>query len=195
VDVLRIVRILIRPHEVWEEIAHDEDTFSHVLTHYVIPLALIPAVFGFFGQVLVGMPSSYSHVIYRSPLGLAFARMILYYLFLVTGLYLEGIVINALAPPFHSKQDALRAFKLAVFSYIPAFFTGLLRLVPVLGLPAFVLSLYSVFLLYRGIPVMMETPKHKVISYTIVVVVIMVLIYLIIGGISLMILGPVWRAR
>lgn len=193
-NIVRITQIIINPHRVWHDIKEDEDTFAHVLTHYALPLAAIPAVFGFFGQVLVGMPSSFSTVVYRVPFEIAFVRMILYYLFLLVGLYIAGIVINGLSSSFQSRHDAVHAYKLAVFAYIPAFFAGVLKLIPVLGLLTFLLSLYSIYVLYTGIPVMMETPKEKVAGYTIVVTIIMIILYAIIAGISSIILGPTWRA-
>jgi hypothetical protein len=194
VNFIRIIQIIIKPHTVWHDIKEDEDTFAHVLTHYALPLAVLPAVFGFFGQVIIGLPSSFSTVVYRVPVGLAFVRMILYYVLLLIGLYIAGIIINGLSSSFQSRHDAGHAYKLAVFSYVPAFLAGTLKLFPVLGLLTFLLSLYSIYVLYKGIPVMMDTPAKKVASYTIVVTIIVVILYAMLAGISSIILGPIWQA-
>ena len=193
-DFIRVVQIIIKPHTVWHDIKKDEDSFAHVLTHYALPLAAIPAVFGFLGQVIIGLPSSYSMVVYRVPIGFAFVRMILYYLLLLIGLYIAGILINGFSSSFHARHDAVHAFKLAVFSYVPAFLAGILKLFPVLGLLTFLLSLYSIYVLYKGIPIMMDTPTEKVAGYTIVVTIIIVILYAILAGVSSIILGPIWRA-
>ena len=193
-DILRITRILVAPRVVWHEIKEDRDTFGHVLTHYLLPLAAIPAVFAFFGHVFVGMPSSYRYIVYRAPFGLAFLRMLIYYVLLVAGFYVQGIIINALAASFHARQDATNAFKLAVFSCVPAFIAGILYCVPVLSALVLFISLYSIYILYRGVPIMMAVPKEKVGGYTISIVVVMIVIWVIVNGICGVVLAPAWHS-
>jgi len=180
----RVKGILLNPKDTWPQIKDESISFSEVLTGYAMPLAAIPAVFGLLGYALIGMRLGFGHLVYRIPFGLALIWAIVYYILVLAGLYIQGIVINALAPSFGSKQNAVNAFKLAVYAYTPAFIAGILSIIPAIGILVFLLSLYGIYLLYLGIPVMMETPKEKVIGYLIITIIVMIIIYFVIGAIA-----------
>lgn len=176
--------ILFSPKKTWLKIKDKPVSFGDVLKGYAIPLAAIPAVFGLLGYALIGMRLGFGHLVYRIPFGLALIWAIIYYILVLAGLYIQGIVINALAPSFSSKQNAVNAFKLAVYAYTPAFIAGILSIIPAIGILVFLLSLYGIYLLYLGLPVMMETPKEKVIGYLIITIIVMIIIYFVIGAIA-----------
>ncbi len=191
----RIKDILFDPRNTWIKIKEESAGFGQVLTNYAMPLAAIPAVFGLLGLTLVGHRYGFGPVIgvFRVPFGSALLWAIVMYILILVGLYVEGIVINALAPSFESKPNAVNAFKLAVYAYTPAFVAGILNISPMLGFLVFLISLYGIYLLYVGLPVMMETPKEKVAVYLIVIIVVMIVIYFVIGGIAGAILAASWR--
>ena len=103
-------------------------------------------------------------------------------------MYVFGIVINALAPSFGSKQDLPSAMKLAVFSMTPGWIAGVLYIIPMLGVLVILASLYGIYVLYLGFNTpLMETPKDKVIIYLVVsivvVTVLMIVVSVILGAI------------
>ncbi len=179
----KIKAILFQPKETWPKIKADGENFGEVLTRYAVPLAAIPAFFGLLGH----------SIFFRIFFGFSLIWAIVYYILILIGLYVEGIVINALAPSFGSRQDSTDAFKLAVYAYTPVFVAGILNIFPMLGILAFLISLYGLYLLYLGLPVMMETPKEKVIGYLVVTIIVLIIIYFIIGAISTAILSIFWR--
>lgn len=185
--------VLLKPHHAWDTIKREPTGFADVLTHYLMPLAAIPAICGMLGYAIVGVPFGFRAVVYRVPLHIAFVWAVVYFIVTLLGIYVEGIVINALAPSFHAKQHAVDAFKLAVYAYTPAAIAGLLKLSPALSFLVFLLSLYSIYLLYCGLPVMMEAPHDKVFVYLVVIVVVMLVVYLIIGAIPRAILAAAWH--
>jgi hypothetical protein len=191
----RVRDILLSPRTAWAKIKEDGQGFGQVLTGYAIPLAALPAIFGLLGYTLIGHRYAFGPVVgvVRIPFVYALIWAIVYFVLILVGLYVEGIVINALAPSFASKQNAVNAFKLAVYAYTPAFIAGILNIVPALGFLVFLISLYGIYLLYLGFPVMMETPKEKVAVYLIVTIVAMIIISLIIGAIANAILAASWR--
>jgi len=191
----RVKDVLFNPKNTWIKIKEDGAGFGQVLTGYAVPLAAIPAIFGMLGYTLVGQRYALGPVVgvIRVPFIYALIWAIVTYILILVALYIEGIVINALAPSFSSKQNAVNAFKLAVYAYTPAFVAGILNIFPRLGILVFLISLYSVYLLYLGLPVMMETPKEKVIVYLIVTLIVMIIIYLVFGAIAGAILAANWR--
>jgi hypothetical protein len=190
----RVKSILFQPKETWPKIKAEPKNFSQVLTGYAMPLAALPAIFGLLGYVLIGYRYGVGPigVVLRVPFISALIWAIVSYVLTLVGLYVEGIVINALAPSFGSKPDSLSAFKLAVYAYTPAFIAGILRIFPAIAFLVFLISLYGIYLLYLGLPVMMETPKEKIIVYLIVIIIVLIIIYAIIGAISGAVMTALW---
>jgi hypothetical protein len=62
------------------------------------------------------------------------------------------MIINALAPSFDGQKDSAQAFKVAVYSYTPAWVAGVLQILPLLGILAVLGGLYGLYLLYLGLP-------------------------------------------
>ena len=91
-------------------------------------------------------------------------------------------IINALAGSFESKADQLSAMKLAVFSQTPAWVAGALHIIPTLGLLVWLASFYTIYLMYLGLTAgLMETPKEKVVTYLVVIIVITFVIWVVIS--------------
>ena len=64
----------------------------------------------------------------------------------------------------------------------PAWLAGVFGLVPMLSILS-LLGLYSIYLLHTGIAALMKPPANKAVLYTIAVFVVMIVIWLVIGGI------------
>ncbi len=194
--VERIKGILFSPKTEWEKIKAEPTNIAQVMTGYAVPLVLIPAIFGFLGYTLIGISGGMLGFI-RYPFVSAIVWAIVWFILTLVGLYIEGIVINALAPSFDSVPNTTNAFKLAVYSMTPYFVAGILYIFPVLGILVLLISLYGLYLMYLGMPVMMSTPKEKVIGYMIVAIIVMFIINIIIGAIAGVILAvthsPIYR--
>ncbi len=180
----RIKGILIAPKQTWYTIQSESHTFGQVFTHYAMPLATIPAFFGMLGYIFVGIKSGFGASVYRIPVGTAFVWAIVYYLFTLIGLFLDGIIINAFTQVYDSEHCAVKAYKLAVYSYTPAFLAGVLNIIPTAGFLVFLISLTGIYLLYHGLPVMMQTPKEKLTNYVISVSLAVIILHVILSGIA-----------
>lgn len=108
---------------------------------------------------------------------------ILTYILSIAAVYVTALVINALAPNFASKPSEIQAFKLAAYAQTPGLIAGILNIIPGLGILVLIASLYGLYILYLGIPELMETPKDKALIYTIAIIVVMIVISFIIGTI------------
>ena len=53
-----------------------------------------------------------------------------------------------------------------------------------LGIIGLLFALYGFYILYLGVPILMETPQDKVLTYTIVTIIAMLVIYAVIGAIT-----------
>ena len=191
--IQRIKDILFKPKETWPQIKAEATGIGQVFTGYAMILAALPAVCGLLGFTLVGQSFGPITGFFRIPFTYALVWAVVWYVLILIALYVEGLVINALAPSFGSKQNLVNAYKLAVYSSTPMFVAGILNIIPALGILVFLISLYSFFLLYIGMPVMMETPKEKHVGYYVVTLIVMLIIYFIVGGISSAVMTALWR--
>jgi len=188
----RIKNILISPKTEWEKIKAEPAGIAQVFTGYAIPLALIPAVFGFLGRALIGINLGILGT-FRIPFAYSLAWAIVFYVLSLVSLYVFALIINALAPSFGSKPDMVKAFKLVVYSMTPAWIAGVLQIFPLLAIIIFLAGLYGLYILYLGFEPMMETPKDKILVYFIVAIVIYIVLYAVIGFLSGLVLNMAWR--
>jgi peptidoglycan biosynthesis protein MviN/MurJ (putative lipid II flippase) len=183
----RVKGILLKPKEEWVKIKTEPTTVVGLFTSYAMILAAVPAVANFIGLALIGQRIPF-YGWYRYKIGNAFLYMIISYILSLVAVYVLGIVINALASTFSSKQDINNAMKLAVYSMTASWVAGVFYIIPVLGILALLGSLYSLYILYLGFDnPLMDTPKEKVIGYfvvsLVVAIVLMVVISLVLGAI------------
>lgn len=190
--IQRIIGILTNPKSEWEKIKAEGGTTVSVLTSYAMILALIPAVAGFIGYSLIGINAGFLGTI-RYPITSGIIWALSFFVLTLVGFFIDGIVINALAPSFDSKQNTVNAFKLVVYSMTPAMLGGIFYLLPSLGLLVFLISLYGLYLLFVGMPIIMETPKEKTIGYFIVALIVMIVVNVVVGLIAGAIMSATWR--
>ena len=104
--------------------------------------------------------------LYADPLGLL--RAVIVYVATFAVVYLIACVIDLLAPRFGAQKNFDNALKLTVYSYTPVWLAGIFLLIPGLNFLV-ILGLYGIYLLWRGLPVLMRAPDDRVLAYTAVV--------------------------
>ena len=168
----RAKNIIMSPKTEWPVIGAEEASAPQIVTGYVIPLALIPAVAHIIGFGLVGrgMVTSFTWGI---------AMGIITFIATVAGVYLTAFVVDFLAPNFGSQKNFGRAMQLVAYSYTPAWVAGILYIVPAIGFLTFIAAIYGLYLLYLGFPHTMKTPPDKVVVYMIVSIIVLIIVYVI----------------
>lgn len=166
--VSRVQAILMKPKEEWITIKEESTSVSQLFTSYAMIVAAIPAVSQFIGLAVLGRQIPFRGMV-RYGFGTAFFYAIFSYIASLVAAYVLGIVINALASSFSSKQDQVSAMKLSVYSLTAAWVAGILNLIPILRMLTWVGFLYTLYLLYLGFSAeLMETSKDKVLAYFLV---------------------------
>ena len=181
--VERAKKLILEPQQEWQAISVEEHNVQELFTGYVMILAAIPAVASFIGLSIVGIGPFGST--YRVPLGAGVAHLMAIYLLSLGAVYLLALVFEALAPKFDGKRDFGQALKVAAFFPTPAWLAGVFNIIPALWIIGFFLSLYSLYLLFLGLPKLMTIPETKAIPFVVVVfmalIIICVVIYIVVG--------------
>ncbi len=179
--VERAKAILLTPQTEWRAIEPESGDPAYLFANYVAILAAIPAVCGFIGISIIGfgMPMMGA---YRVGFFGGIGHAILRYLLSFVMVYVIALVIDALAPTFGGQKNQSNALKLAVYSMTPVWLSGVFMLLPGfrwLG----ILGLYSLYLFWLGVPVLMKAPSDKSAPYTAAVVVCGIVIFVVIGAV------------
>ena len=161
---LRAKAVLTAPARAWSEIESEPGDAAEVLSGYVAPLALLPALSGFIGACLVGVAVPGIGVVRAPVLDGLFGAILGFVMTCATVLVL-ALVIRLLAPLFDARRDFDSAFKLAVYSYTPVWLAGVFLLAPGLRFIALT-AVYGAYILWVGLPVLMESPSAKAPAYT-----------------------------
>jgi len=174
----RAKNILITPKTEWEVIKNEQTTTADLFTKYAMILALIPALAGFIGLSLIGI-SLGPFGSFRYPISNGLLYLILYFFLSLGGIYLLALIIDALAPSFGSTKDLSSSLKIAVYSYTAHLIVGILMIFysSTMLVLTIILSLYSVFLLYLGLKILKGVSEDKLLGYTVVIGIIMMIIY------------------
>jgi hypothetical protein len=112
----------------------------------------------------------------RMSMGAGVAHAVLGYILSLGWVYVLALVIHAFSPKFEGHGEFMDALKVAAFTPTPAWVGGVFNVIPSLWIIGFLLSLYSVYLLYLGLPILTEPPKEKELPYFCVVLLTMIVL-------------------
>lgn len=172
--VARVKGILLQPKSEWLKIDGEFATTKSLFTRYAMILAAIGPVCSLLGGQLMPIMG-----VKLSIVGAIVVALVSYGMSLL-GVFLLGLIINALAPNFGGTSNKVQAMKLAVYSWTAAWLAGVFGLIPMLGILA-ILGLYSFYLLFVGLPILMKVPEDKKVGYFIVTVIAGIVMYVLIS--------------
>lgn len=167
--VARAKAIILKPNEEWPIVAVEPTSVQDVLVKYAIPLAAIGPVCAFIGGQVFGINAIF--VTYHPSLLSGISTMVATFVLSLVSIFVLAFIANLLAPKFSGREDYTRAFKLCAYAMTAAWVVGVFQLIPSLGMLAFLLGLYSLYLLYTGVTPMMAVPADKAVGYTVVTVI------------------------
>jgi hypothetical protein len=130
----------------------------------------------------------FGSTVYRTPIGTALASAVVTYVLSLIGVFVLGMIIDGLAPTFGGTKSQIQALKTAAYSSTASWVAGVFTLVPGLRVLA-ILGLYSIYLLYLGLPVTMKAPAERAGAYTGVVILAAFVLFFIIGMIGTRMMG------
>lgn len=174
--------ILLKPKETWADIEAETASTAGLFTGYLMLLAAIPAVCGFIGMSLIGF--SGFGVTVRVPLLAGLANMVVSYVLSLVGVFVLALIVDALAPTFGGMKSQIQALKLVVYASTAALLGGVFSLLPSLSMLGLLAALYSIYLIYTGLPVLMKNPPEKSLVYTVVILVAGIVMAVVIGAVG-----------
>ena len=151
------------PDQEWSAIRDEKCSIGMCYVSHVLILALIPAVCGFIGTTQVGWRIGGGEVV-KLTVDSALQISVLFYLAMLAAVGFMGKVIHWMAKNFGAEPDLSKCVVMAAYTATPLFLVGLMGLYPTMWLVMLVGLVavgYTVYLLYTGIPIVMNIPKEQ----------------------------------
>lgn len=176
----RAKNMIVQPAKEWDIISMETPNSNQIITGYVLVLAGAAAIAAFIGYGFIGV-SFLGIRVAGVNWGLYQGLTVLLGAFL--SVYITALIIDALAPSFGSEKNFNRSLQLVAYSFTPAWIGGLLSIVPAIAFIGALFGLYSLYLLYIGLPKLKKTSADKQTGYFVVSLIACIVVYLVIGWI------------
>ncbi|WNO08532.1 Yip1 family protein [Teredinibacter sp. KSP-S5-2] len=163
--------IFLNPDSEWKAIREDKSSFKQVFLSHIPFLALIPALASFYGVTQVGWSVGSGEAV-KLTVESALSLSALTYVALIAGIFVLGEFINWMAKTYgvaeSEEQRHYEGTALAVFASTPLFLVGVFNAYPSIWLNAtamLIAGAYSVYLIYEGLPIVMNIDKDRAFMY------------------------------
>ncbi|MFL5472858.1 MAG: Yip1 family protein [Gemmatimonadales bacterium] len=178
----RVKRIIISTRTEWQVIDTEPTTPAQLYTGYIVPLAAIGPIAQLIGYSVFGISVPFMGT-YRVPIGSGITSALVTYVLSLAATYVLALIIDALAPTFNGQRSQTQALKVAAYSSTASWVAGIFQLIPGLRLLT-ILGLYSLYLLYLGLPIVMKAPREKAVAYTAVIILAAIVLFMVVGVIA-----------
>lgn len=166
-DIVERARaMVVNPGPTWVTIEQEATDWQKLYVPYMVTLAVIPAFASFIGWSVMGVGGFGFSM--RLPVLTGLGLMVSHYVMTLVMVFVWGWIISQLAASFGGQANVMNGVKLTVYASTPAMLAGVFTAMPGLSILAAVGSLYSLYLVYLGLPVLMKNPPEKSIAYMVV---------------------------
>jgi len=155
--------LLAHPREEWQAIRDERCSVGKCFCSHVLLLAAVPVIAGFVGTTQVGWQVGTREAV-RLTVASAAPIAVLSFLTLLVAVVSIGKMIHWMGQTYDANVPLAQCIALAAYTATPLFLVGAVLFYPalwlnlVLGLPALA---YTVYLLYLGVPIMMEISPER----------------------------------
>jgi Yip1-like protein len=190
--IQRARAVLVTPRTEWPVIAAEPTTIQDLYREYILILAAIPPVAQFVKVSILGY-AWHGFRVYRLGIAPGLTAALVQYVATLAAVYLLAIIVEALAPNFAGQSNRLQALKLVAYSYTASWIAGAALILP--GLAGFIGlagAIYSIYLLYLGIPSTMKVVPERAVGFAAIIVISGLVLGWIIAVITGDITGVTW---
>ncbi|MCY4050402.1 MAG: Yip1 family protein [Gammaproteobacteria bacterium] len=158
-----VFSIFSQPDAVWKSLRTETLSVASLYLQVVIPLSLIPPLAGYYGTTHHGWQVGNNPPVKLTP-DSALPISILYFFALLVAFYVIAQLIHWMSSTYGERQPFARCLALAIFSAIPLLISGIAQVYPELWINLLIGLIgmtYAVYLLYRGVPIIMDISDQQ----------------------------------
>jgi len=184
------VGLLVSPKKQWQTVAALPEASFRTLVLYPCLFAILPAVAWFYGTSQVGWTVGNSEDAIKLTTSSAREISILFYLVMVCAIAAIGYFVHWMSDTYGADSSFTKGIVIAGLTATPLYLAGLVGFYPILWLDMLVGVVavsWSVYLLYLGIPIVMDIPEERgfLFSSAVVGVSMVIMICIMVGSVIL----------
>lgn len=184
------IGLLVKPSSQWRSIAELPEKSLNTLVLYPAIMAVLPAVAWFYGTSRVGWTVGDSTDAIKLTVESARQISILFYLAMIACVACIGYFIHWMSHTYGAESTIAKGVVIAGLTATPLFISGLVGFYPLLWLDLLIgvgAVSWSVYLLYLGIPIVMDIPEERgfLFSSAVLAIALVILICLMVGSVIL----------
>lgn len=170
-----VFNLLVEPRLEWQKIAQDSRSSQHVFVLTIVPLTAFFLLLGLASTLLLRSDGSTTEA---EPLAGDYLRTLIVSTVRAYGMgllfiYIIARILQGMSRRFGGLYSLPQALKLTIYSIVPLLIVRSLHILPffrnermmenLIAMVAinFLASIYSIYLLYLGLPVLLEVPPAK----------------------------------
>ena len=157
------IGVLVRPSVQWRAVAKLPEASLNTLLVYPCIMAILPAVAWFYGTTEVGWSVGGGDPIKLTP-DSARSIVILFYIAMLAAVASIGYFIHWMAATYGANSSLAKGIVIAGLTATPLFLAGGVGFYPLLWLDLLLgvtAICWAVYLLYLGIPIVMDIPEER----------------------------------
>ncbi|MCH8256971.1 MAG: YIP1 family protein [Proteobacteria bacterium] len=155
--------ILFSPKKEWDNIRERNDSIAGIYLKFIVLIALLPPVAWYVGATQVGW--SFAGRVIRLTPDSAMQILVLFYISILLGVGFLGFMVHWMSETYGVEGSSYsRGVGIAAYTCTPLFVCGAIGFYPLLWLDILLgcaATAYSVYLLYIGVPIVMQIPKER----------------------------------
>jgi len=156
--------LLVRPSAQWREVANLPASSLNTLVLYPCIMAILPAVAWFYGTSQVGWTVGDGEDVIKLTVASARQISILFYFAMVCSIAVIGYFIHWMSSTYGAESTLAKGITIAGLMATPLYIAGLVGFHPLLWVDLIVgvgAICWAVYLMYLGIPIVMDIPKER----------------------------------
>ncbi|HLZ45019.1 MAG TPA: Yip1 family protein [Gemmatimonadales bacterium] len=177
--------ILFEPRATFKEVDTEFTKPGAIWGKYILPLAAIGPIAGALGRLMFGQRIALTTLTTSISISDAITWALISYILALVAVFVLTQVISLLAPGFGGQKNTVQALKVAAYASTPMWLAGVFSIYARLIMVGVIVSLYSLYLLYVGLPILMKVPQDRAMGYTAVVIIASVVIFLLVSAYTL----------
>ena len=157
------VAVLVQGHKLFAHLGQETASVGVVVLKDILPLALIPPVFLYIGSMLSGWEIGAQDPILLSE-NVALLVSLCYFVALFVGFIGLAVLLRWMAPTYDASLELSRHVTMVATVATPMVLGSIAHLYPHIFVNMLVIIpalIWSMFLLYRGVPVMLDTTTQQ----------------------------------
>ncbi|UQY45447.1 Yip1 family protein [Mixta hanseatica] len=160
--------LLAHPDREMRDIERENETVSHHYTHHVLLMAAVPVICSLIGTTQMGWYLGGGRTV---PLALSTGLMlaVLFYLLILGGVAVMGRIIHWMARDYPQRPSVQRCTVFAGYVATPLFLSGIIALYPLVWLCVLagaVALAWTGYLLYVGIPQLLNIDREESLRFS-----------------------------